>query len=117
MNVGHLARDADLVVVEIAEVLFAVFGVIKDLRQRFVAVLVGVDIGVVSFVGCTPEVIAFRPRRSGCVSGSVLVQASLSWRSFRKAASERVVGVCPDLGIAGGLFDFGADELVFKSYW
>ena len=51
MNVGHLARDADLVVVEIAEVLFAVFGVIKDLRQRFVAVLVGVDIGVVSFVG------------------------------------------------------------------
>ena len=32
---------------------------------------------------------------------------------FGKAASERVVGVCPDLGITGGLFDFGADELVF----
>ena len=32
---------------------------------------------------------------------------------FRKASAERVVGVCPDLGIAGGLFDFGADELVF----
>ncbi len=32
---------------------------------------------------------------------------------FGKASSERVVGVCPDLGIAGGLFDFGADELVF----
>ena len=31
-----------------------------------------------------------------------------------KAASERVVGVCPDLGIAGGLFDFGTDELVFE---
>ena len=30
-----------------------------------------------------------------------------------KAASERVVGVCPDLGIAGWLFDFGANELVF----
>ena len=32
---------------------------------------------------------------------------------FGKASAERVVGVCPDLGIAGGLFDFGADELVF----
>ena len=32
---------------------------------------------------------------------------------FGEAASERVVGVCPDFGIAGGLFDFGADELVF----
>ena len=51
MDVGHLTRDADLVVVEIAEVLFAVFGVVKDLRQRFVAVLVGVDIGVAAFVG------------------------------------------------------------------
>ena len=50
-DVGHLARDADLVVVEIDEVLFAVFGVVKDLRQRFVAVLVGVEIGVAAFVG------------------------------------------------------------------
>ena len=33
---------------------------------------------------------------------------------FGKASSERVVGVGPDLGIAGGLFDFGADELVFE---
>ena len=30
-----------------------------------------------------------------------------------QSSSERVVGVCPDFGIAGGLFDFGADELVF----
>ena len=51
MDVGHLARDADLVGVEIGEVLFAIFGIVKDLRQRFVAVLVGVDIGVVAFVG------------------------------------------------------------------
>ena len=51
MDVDHLARDADLVVVEIGEVLGFVFGVVKDLRQRFVAVLVGVDIGVVAFVG------------------------------------------------------------------
>ena len=33
---------------------------------------------------------------------------------FGEASSERVVGVCPDFGIAGGLFDFGADELVFE---
>ena len=51
MDIGHLARYADLVVVEIAEVLFAVFGVVKDLRQGFVAVLVGVNIGVAAFVG------------------------------------------------------------------
>ena len=51
MDVGHLARYADLVVVEIGEVLFVVFGVVKDLSQRFVAVLVGIDIGVVAFVG------------------------------------------------------------------
>ena len=32
---------------------------------------------------------------------------------FGKPSAERVVGVCPNLGIAGGLFDFGANELVF----
>jgi hypothetical protein len=32
---------------------------------------------------------------------------------FGEPSAERVVGVCPDLGIAGWLFDFGADELVF----
>ena len=51
MDVGHLPRYTDLVVVEIGEVLFAIFGVVKDLRQRFVAVLVGVDIGIAAFVG------------------------------------------------------------------
>ena len=51
MDVSHFPRYADLIIVEIGEVLFAVFGVVKDLRQRFVAVLVGVDIGVAAFVG------------------------------------------------------------------
>ena len=51
MNVGHLPRDADLVGVEIGEVLGFVLVVMEDLRQRFVAVLVGVDIGVAAFVG------------------------------------------------------------------
>ena len=31
VDVGHLARDADLVGMEIGEVLLAVFGVVKDL--------------------------------------------------------------------------------------
>ena len=51
MNVGHRPRYADLVVVEIAKVLCFVSVVMKDLIQRFVAVLVGVDIGVAAFVG------------------------------------------------------------------
>ena len=51
LDVGHLTRDADLVGVEIGDVLFAVFGVVKDLRQQFVAVLVGVEIGIAAFVG------------------------------------------------------------------
>ena len=51
MDVGHLARDADLVVVEIGEVLRFVLVVMEDLRQGFVAVLVGVEIGVAAFVG------------------------------------------------------------------
>ena len=32
---------------------------------------------------------------------------------FGESSPERVVGVGPDLGVAGGLFDFGTDELVF----
>ena len=30
-----------------------------------------------------------------------------------QSSSERVVGVGPNLGVAGGLFDLGSDELVF----
>ena len=31
-----------------------------------------------------------------------------------QSSPERVIGIFPNLGIAGGLFDFGADELVFE---
>ena len=41
----------------------------------------------------------------------ILVLPSLAF--FGKASSERVVGVCPDLGVAGGLFDSSTDEQVF----
>ena len=51
VDVGHLARDADLVGVEIGEVLPFVLVVAEDLGQGFIAVLVGVDIGIAAFVG------------------------------------------------------------------
>ena len=51
MDVGHLARYADLIVMEIGEVLLFVLVIVEDLRQRFVAVLVGVNIGVAAFIG------------------------------------------------------------------
>ena len=51
MDVGHLAWCADVVGVEIGEVLLFVLVVAEDLGQGFIAVLLGVDIGVVAFVG------------------------------------------------------------------
>ena len=112
VDVGHLPRYADLVVVEIGEVLLAVFGVVKDLRQRFVAVLVGIDIGVAAFVGVLPQQAAAVLDEVGAFGvGTRPGEFVLAF--FGEASSERVVGVCPDFGIAGGLFDFGADELVF----
>ena len=47
--IGHLSRDADLVAVEVVGLLsvFAVFGCpVTDLRERFVGILVGVDISI-----------------------------------------------------------------------
>ena len=47
--IGHLSWDADLVAVEVVGLLlaFSVFvGPIADLRERFVGILVGVDIGI-----------------------------------------------------------------------
>ena len=47
--IGHLSWDADLVAVEVVDLLsaFAIFGCpIADLRERFVGILVGVDIGI-----------------------------------------------------------------------
>ena len=47
--IGHLSWDADLVAVEVVGLLsvFAVFGCpVTDLRERFVGILVGVDISI-----------------------------------------------------------------------
>ena len=47
--IGHLPGDADLVAVEVVDFLIGLepgIGVVVDLRQRFVAVLVGIDVGI-----------------------------------------------------------------------
>ena len=112
MDVGHLARDADLVGVEIGDVLFAVFGVVKDLRQRFVAVLVGIDIGVAAFVGVLLQQAAAVPDEVGAFRFGTR-PGEFVFSFLTQSSPERVIGIFPNLGIAGWLFDFGADELVF----
>ena len=92
---SHLSRDADLVAVEVVDFLFAFafsIGVVADLRQRFVAVGIGVDIGISAVrldflqeVAAVPyEVGAFR---FGTRPGEFVLAF------FREASSERVVGV------------------------
>ena len=77
------------------------------------AVLVGVDIGVAAFVGVLLQQAAAFPDEVGAFRvGARPSEFVLTF--FGKPSAERVVGVCPDFGIAGGLFDFGADELVFE---
>ena len=112
MDVGHLARNADLVGVEIGEVLFAVFGIVKDLRQRFVAVLVGVEMGVAALVGILLRQSRTVPDEMGPLwFGAGPGQFVFAF--FGESSPERVVGVFPDFGIAGFLFNLGADQLVF----
>ena len=112
MDVGHLARYADLVGVEIGEVLFAVFGIVKDLRQRFVAVLVGVEMGVAALVGILLRQSRTVPDEMGPLwFGAGPGQFVFAF--FGESSPERVVGVFPDFGVAGFLFNLGADQLVF----
>ena len=83
--ISHLARDSGLVAVEVVDFLFAfVFsiGVVADLR------LVAVGIGVVD-IGISDVRLDFlqevAPSQTKWVRfGSVLVQASLSWRSLER---------------------------------
>ena len=102
MDVGHLAWCANVVGVEIGEVLLFVLVVAEDLGQGFIAAFVGVLLQQAAAV--PDEVGAFR---FGTGPGEFVLAF------FGEASAERVVGVCPDFGVAGGLFDFGADELVF----
>ena len=75
--IGHLARDADLVAVEVAGLLavFAVFGFpIADLRERFVGVLVVVDIGISAVRVDFLQEVAAVPNEAGLVFETVPAQ-------------------------------------------
>ena len=85
--ISHFARDAGLVAVEVVDFLFAFafsIGVVADLRQRFVSVGIGVvDIGISAVRLDFLQEVA--PSQTKWVRfGSVLVQASLSWRSLER---------------------------------
>ena len=74
--------------------------------------MVGVDIGVAAFVGVFLQETAAVPDEVGTFRlGARPGEFVLAF--FGKPSAERVVGVFPNLGVAGELFDFGADELVF----
>ena len=75
--------------------------------------MVGVDIGVAAFVGVLLKQSRSVPDKVGAFRvGARPGEFVLAF--FGKAATERVVGVCPDFGVARCFFDFGADELVFE---
>ena len=68
--IGHLSWDADLVAVEVVGLLafFAVFGCpIADLRQRFVGIWVGVDIGISAVRVDFLQEVAAVPNEAGLV--------------------------------------------------
>ena len=93
MDVGHLARYADLVGVEIGEVLFAVFGIVKDLRQRFVAVLVGVEMGVAALVGILLRQSRTVPDEMGPLwfgAGPGQFVFAFFWRVFARTGRRRI---------------------------
>ena len=74
--------------------------------------MVGVDIGVAAFVGVLLQQAAAVPDEVGAFwVGTCPGKFVLAF--FGEPSAERVVGVCPDFGVADGLFDFGADKLIF----
>ena len=75
--IGHLTRDTDLVAVEVAGLLsaFTVFGCpIADLRQRFVGLLVGIDIGISAVRVDFLQEVAAVPNEAGLVFETVPAQ-------------------------------------------
>ena len=95
--------DTDVVGAEISEVFILLcFGCCGRLWVGGGAAFVGVLLQQAAAV--PDEVGAFR---IGARPGKFVLAL------FGKAASERVVGVCPNLGVACSFFNLCADELVF----
>jgi len=74
VNVGHLFQYADLVVVEIGEVSFTVFGCCQRLVPAVCSCL----------CRCTPAIGRLPSQTKWVRFGPVLIQASLSWRSLER---------------------------------
>ena len=110
--VGLLPRNADLVGVVVGQVEFLVFVVVEDMRQGFVAVLVGVKVSVNAFVVVLLYDSRSVPDEDGAF-GVGAVQAAFVDPFLADSAAEGVVGVLPLLYFAVGFVQFGADELVF----
>ena len=105
-------RDADLVGVVVGQVEFLILVVQEYMRQGFVAVLVGVDVGVGAFVVIFLDKSAAVPNKHGSLRVGA-VQAAFVDALFADSAAKGVVGVLPLLHFAIGFVQFGADELVF----
>ena len=72
--IGHLVRDADLVAVEVVDLLVAFafgIGVVVYLCQRFVAVGIGVDIGISAVRVDFLQEVAAVPNESGGIFEAV----------------------------------------------
>lgn len=112
VDIGDFLGNADLVVVKIIQVELLVFILEEDFGQRFVGILVGVNIGIVAFVVVFLQQSAAVPDEVGAFGGGAY-PGQFVFAFFGEASAEGGVGVCPDFGIALWLLDFGADQLVF----
>lgn len=94
--IGHLTRNADVVAVEIAGFLicFAFFvGPVMYLCQRFVAVRLGVDIGIPSVRVDFLQEVADVPNEAGFIRFCTVFPHSV----FGDPSAQRIVGVGPSL--------------------
>ena len=107
-----ISRGADLVVVENRRGIVLRLGFCGRLGLRVRSCLGRCRYRYSCLCRCTPATSGCLPRRSGCVSGrysSRRVCLGVLWKAFCQTGRRRM----SRFGIAGGLFDFGADELVF----
>ena len=126
LAVGHLPRQADLVAVEVVDLPsgFARFVLpFANLRQRFIRILVGIDVGIASVRVNFLQQAAAVPNEFDAAAGDGFQTAfpvgggAVFFADFNlffgNPAVERVVFVAPDF-LAALPPDFGQHEAVFE---
>ena len=111
--IGHLTRNADVVAVEIAGFLicFAFFvGPVMYLCQRFVAVGLGVDIGIPSVRVDFLQEVAAVPNEAGFIRFCTVFPHSV----FGAPSAQGIVDVRPSFFRAVFFEDFGFNQLVVQ---